>query len=1076
MDDKSKTKQDLIKELQSLRQKLSENEASDAHRQHNEHALWKSELFLKRSQEAGHIGSFTLDLRRNQESMQPWISTATMDEIFGIDENYHPRTGETWLNLVVQRDEVRQYFINQVLRKRAPFEMEYQIMRPRDGQLRWILGKGELEFDKEGNPVGMIGTVQDITERKKVEESLRESRNYLNKIINTVADPIFVKDRQHRWVLLNDAACILMGHDRDELIGKSDHDIFPKSEADIFWNNDELVFKTGIENVNEENITDARGMVHIAIIKKTLYTNSQGELFIVACINDITERKNSEADLQDREKMLNDILDGSPIPQFVIGKDHRILKWNRALEEYSGIRAADVVGTDRQWVPFYGEKRPVMADLLIDGAAEKIAQLYGGKYSKSKLVDGAYEATDFFPAVGTKGMWLHFTASVIKDSSGTVVGAVETLEDISDNKDAEEELNKSNDLLRGIIEAAPTAIIGIDLNGKVQSVWNRAAETMFGWSKAEVLGKFLPSIPSDKEDEFRNLREWVQSGKSLHGAEVLRQRRDGTPICLNVYASALFDTAKKIIGYVAVLVDITERKQSEDTLREREEFLSSIVENIPNMIFIKDAGELKFIRFNKAGENLLGQKRENLIGKSDYDFFPAEQADFFTKNDRGVLQRGELFDIPEEPIDTHTGRRILHTKKIPIPDKNGKPAYLLGISEDITERKLAEEEKEKLQSQLVQAQKMEFVGRLAGGVAHDFNNILGVIIGFTEITMMKMGLDDPLRENLSKILDAAKRSSEITRQLLAFARKQVIVPVLMDLNESVEATLKMIRRLIGENIELTWSPGNSPCRIMMDPSQLDQVLLNLCVNARDAISGVGKVNIQTDTVCFDENDCLPHTDVVPGKYVQLSVSDNGCGMDQETQEHIFEPFFTTKGLRKGTGMGLATVYGIVKQNEGFILVSSKLGDGSIFKIYIPMHEVEPSEAEKEAVQDLPHGKGESILIVEDDPMVLEINKIMLKDLGYKVLSANTPGEAIRIAQEYSQEIHLFITDVIMPEMNGKDLVERILIIRPEIKYLYMSGYTANVIAHHGVLKEGVHFIQKPFLQTDLAIKIRNILG
>ncbi|MFH2066565.1 MAG: transporter substrate-binding domain-containing protein [Pseudomonadota bacterium] len=394
---------------------------------------------------------------------------------------------------------------------------------------------------------------------------------------------------------------------------------------------------------------------------------------------------------------------------------------------------------------------------------------------------------------------------------------------------------------------------------------------------------------------------------------------------------------------------------------------------------------------------------------------------------------------------------------------------------DITKHKQAEEEREKLQGQLVQSQKLEAIGVLAGGVAHDFNNMLGAIIGYAELTMSKMDAADPYRRNLGKILDAANRSAALTRQLLAFARKQTVTPIVFDLNESVEAMLKMLRRLIGENIDLVWQPGTGRLNVKMDPSQLDQILANLCVNARDAIKDVGRITIQTDTASFNEMTCSFYADCIPGDYVKLSVSDNGSGMDKETASHIFEPFFTTKGLGHGTGLGLSTVYGIVKQNEGFINLYTEPGTGATFTIYIPCHADETAVKRETITDDIQYGQGETILIVEDDPILMEMGEMMLQRLGYSVLSAASPGDAIALVEEKGSGIQLFLTDVVMPEMNGRELADRLLAIRPGIKHLFMSGYTADVIVHRGVLDEGVNFLQKPFSIKELAAKIRSVL-
>lgn len=384
-------------------------------------------------------------------------------------------------------------------------------------------------------------------------------------------------------------------------------------------------------------------------------------------------------------------------------------------------------------------------------------------------------------------------------------------------------------------------------------------------------------------------------------------------------------------------------------------------------------------------------------------------------------------------------------------------------------------QRQSIEEQLRQAQKMESVGRLAGGVAHDYNNVLSVIMGFTELAMEEKDLTEPLRADLEEILKAAKRATDITRHLLAFARKQTIAPKVLDLNKSVESMIKMLRRLIGEDIDFAWSPGAGLWSIKMDPSQIDQILVNLCVNARDAIFGVGKVTIETKTVFFNTAYCADHHGFIPGEFVMLAVSDNGCGIDKKILNNIFEPFFTTKPLDKGTGLGLSTVYGIVKQNNGFINVYSEPGIGTTIKIYLARHKGNAVKIQMENTEKILAGHGETILIVEDDPSILKLARQILDGLGYIVLTQDTPEEAIRLAEEYTGEIHLLVTDVIMPEMNGLELANCLQPIYPNLKRIFMSGYTSNAIAHHGVLDEGMNFIQKPFSKKDLAIIVRKVL-
>jgi PAS domain S-box-containing protein len=420
--------------------------------------------------------------------------------------------------------------------------------------------------------------------------------------------------------------------------------------------------------------------------------------------------------------------------------------------------------------------------------------------------------------------------------------------------------------------------------------------------------------------------------------------------------------------------------------------------------------------------------------------------------------------------------RYLESNGSPMIDADGELAGYLGADRDITDRIKAEEEKEKLLLQLYQSQKMESIGRLAGGVAHDFNNMLSAILGHAELAMMKIPPSDQLCGDLKAIQAAAQRSAGLTRQLLAFARKQTVAPKVLDLNDTMAGMLKMLMRLIGEDIDLVWMPGTGLWPVRVDPSQLDQIMVNLCVNARDAINGVGKITLESENTSFDQEYCSVHPGFVCGDYVMMSVSDDGAGMSREALDHLFEPFYTTKEVGKGTGLGLPTIYGIVKQNNGFINVYSEPDRGTTIKIYLPRAVGESLEILPEIVVETPRGRGETILLVEDEPAILDVNRAMLEKLGYRVLTAGAPGEAIRKAREHALEIDLLVTDVVMPEMNGKDLCRVIMDIRPEMKCLYASGYSANTIAHHGVLDEGVNFIQKPFSMHDLAVKVREALG
>jgi signal transduction histidine kinase len=408
-------------------------------------------------------------------------------------------------------------------------------------------------------------------------------------------------------------------------------------------------------------------------------------------------------------------------------------------------------------------------------------------------------------------------------------------------------------------------------------------------------------------------------------------------------------------------------------------------------------------------------------------------------------------------------------------DADGRELLLMGTIQDITEQKKREEAEEKLEAQLHQAQKIESIGQLAGGVAHDFNNMLGVILGRVDLALRKAGSSSTLVTDLQEISKAAQSSAALTRQLLTFARKQVIAPKVLDLNEAVGGMLKMLQRLIGENIQLSWNATANLWPVKIDPSQLDQILANLCVNARDAIAGIGKISIKTENRTMDESatNALPY-DVVPGNYVQLCVSDDGCGMDKQVQAHIFEPFYTTKEVGCGTGLGLATVYGAVKQNHGFLTFDSEPGLGTAFNIYLPWASKAVEAQQETAEKPLLLGT-ETILLVEDDKMVLDMEMSMLKENGYTVLAAITTDLAQTLAMEHPGPIHLLVSDVIMPEMNGRELSEKLMLFRPDMKILFLSGYTADIISCEGVVEDEIHFLQKPFSFQTLTAKVREVL-
>lgn len=601
---------------------------------------------------------------------------------------------------------------------------------------------------------------------------------------------------------------------------------------------------------------------------------------------------------------------------------------------------------------------------------------------------------------------------------------------------------------------------------------NHSFEKVYGVACGELESN--PSLwiemahPEDREIARASAGELIETGKAT--AEYRIVRPDGGVRWLLDRKSLIRDEKGRVIQICGVASDITERKQAEIELAESEKKYRTLFENNSDGVLIADNLTKKFVIANKKICEMLGYSETELCALGVENIHPLNELPYVLRKFE-ELAAGTSTSAENLPCLRKDGTKFFSEISVGTFEMGGR-SYSMGMFRDITERKRVEEERHRLQMQLNQAHKMEAVGRLAGGVAHDFNNMLSVIIGTAQLALIHADPATQVCKDLQDILNAGERSANLTRQLLAFSRRQAISPEILNLNEALAGMIKMLQRIIGEDIELSWSPGYALWEVKIDPAQIDQILANLVVNARDAISGAGRVSIETENTSLDEEYCMRHADTVPGDYVLLSVRDNGCGMDRETMCHIFEPFFTTKVTGKGTGLGLATVFGIVKQNHGCIDVYSEPGQGTTFKVYLARFADETADEKKPEDKKALPGGAETVLIVEDEPAILSLGVRILDGLGYKVLSAIRPGEAVRLFEERSDEIDLLLTDTVMPDMNGRELADKLKSIKPSLKCLFMSGYTADVIAHRGVLDQEMNFIQKPFSIEALARKTR----
>ncbi|RPH92452.1 MAG: PAS domain-containing hybrid sensor histidine kinase/response regulator, partial [Calditrichaeota bacterium] len=581
--------------------------------------------------------------------------------------------------------------------------------------------------------------------------------------------------------------------------------------------------------------------------------------------------------------------------------------------------------------------------------------------------------------------------------------------------------------------------------------------------------------PNDHSRVVAALQEHAEKG-TLFDVIYRIQDANGDYRWWHDVGQAILDEAGKPTRMLGACVDVTEKHLAEELMVESRQMLLSVLDTIPVRVFWKDLN-LKYLGCNKSFVKDAGYDApQEVIGLDDYQMGWKDQAHIYRRDDFSVIESGVAKLNYEEPQTSPAGETLfLRTSKIPLRDANQQIKGILGTYEDITEEKKSEAETMRLRDQLQQAQKIESVGRLAGGVAHDFNNMLGVILGHVEMALQQAAVGHPLHQHLDGIRRAAQRSADLTRQLLAFARRQTIQPKAIDLNVALTGMQKMLERLIGEDVELQWNLGKELWMVCIDPVQIDQVLANLIVNARDALAGHGSIITGTTNITIRGDDKSFPAEIKPGDYVMLSVFDSGKGISPEALEHIFEPFYTTKGVGNGTGLGLSVIYGIVKQNNGYIDVKSKSDKGTLFRIFLPRFDSLITPIDKSPEVHAPRKGRETILLVEDEQMILDLGEAELLEQGYQVLTASTPQEALDRVQHYEGEIELLITDVIMPLMNGKELKEKLLLSRPHLQCLFMSGYTADIIAHSGALDKDVHFIQKPFTVQSFANVVRQIL-
>ncbi len=904
-------------------------------------------------------------------------------------------------------------------------------------------------------------------ERKDAHDALRASEARYRRLFETAQDGILILDAHSGLIIdVNPFLIRLLDYPREDFLGKTLWDIGPfkqiqESQAAFR----ELQDKEYIRYENLPLETRSGGRVNVEFVSNVYGVN--GKRVIQCNIRDITARKlaeesvaaqsrelarqaeelgRSRQSLEDKTRMLQRVLDSMSEGLVVADEQGKVVIWNPAADKLLGLGAANI--DIQEWSHHY---RLYLPDTVTPFPSDQLPltrAIYGEASTAVMFVRN--------PAFA-EGIFVEAYASPLKDKRGIVNGGVVAFRDVTESKRAEATLREYERVVEGLEEM----ILVVDRQYRYV-IANRAFLNFRGMSVEQVIGQFAAEVVG--QDVFA--AQVKEKMDDCFGGNVVQYemtynfpnlgKRDLSVSYFPIEGPAGVDRI------ACVLRDITERRVSEEALRKSEERFSKAFCNNPLAITISTEADGRYLDVNDAFLKLLGYKRRDVIGHT-----AAELRFWDEPSDRMEMLRQLRDDtqVAKHQTRYRTSKGEIREAEVWAEsiELDGQPC-VLAITRDVTETR-------RLEAQFRQAQKMEAVGRLAAGVAHDFNNVMSIVMGYSDLLLGLIAPENPMSRYVSETKKAAKRAALLTQQLLAFSRKQVVFPKLLDLNDVVHNATSTLLRLVGEDIEIEFRPTTPLGSIQADPGQMEQVLMNLVVNARDAMPNGGKIIIETGEAELDEDYVSRHPGAHTGQHIVLMVSDTGCGMDENIKSQIFEPFFTTKAIGQGTGLGLSTVYGIVKQSEGYILVYSETGKGTTFKIYFPkLREKAEALVLSHEVAEPPRG-AETILVVEDDKTLREITVKLLQDGGYRVVEAKDAGDALRIIAASQPEIDLLLTDVIMPDKSGAELARQAKESHPKLRSLFMSGYTGDLVGRQGVLIEEAFFLEKPFTRRSLLVKV-----
>ncbi len=1009
-------------------------------------------------------------------SLQNW-STNTIEnkcQAAGRGLHYSVDQAGVWVECIGTREPVIHNDYKSCLNKKGlpeghpPVIRELTVPIIQNGKVTAIIGLGnkpteytELDVRKVQT---LAGLAMDMIGRRRAELALNENKTLLQTQFANSPDLILVINREMKIVSVNRER--IGKYTAKELLNSDCIGIMSEGAKKLNRAKVELCFATGEMQEFECQIIKGN-WARIRLVKLEKKFDSDRVMLIAT---DITEAKKAEATIGEKDRLLADIINNVNEGIIVYDTDLNFKMWNPFMERLSGFAEKEVLNQPAT------ELFPFLEKV---GVVERLEQALRGEFPPAKE----------FKARSREGniIWVSDICGPMRDEQGQVVGVFSTIRDITKRRKMEQSLIDSESRYRLLADNTLDVIWLMDLNLTFTYV-NPSIVQLTGFSPEEWIGTNL-SDHCD-EEEFVKMAE-IAGGEMMNDSEnrgvVFESvfiKKSGERFPVEIVGKVILDDLGAPIALQGVTRDITERKKAETALQQANALLQAAMDCSPAGIVIADAPDAKIRYANDAALRIKGkgngQRQDGEETETYIDSWLIHHLDgSICQRDEIPLVRAIKFgETGDRQLVIHRPDeqdRVVWMHAAPILDDTRKAIAGIAVFPDITDLKQAEDENKKLEEQFRQAQKMESIGRLAGGVAHDFNNLLTGITGNVTLALMDLSQGDPLIETLGEIKKAADSAASLTRQLLAFSRKQIIDPKVLDLNQVIKSMHNMLQRLIGEDIDLRTIPKKELGRIKVDPGQVEQVLVNLVVNARDAMPDGGKLTIETGNVVLDEDYCRANSQVEPGDYVMLAVSDNGEGMDLQTQRMVFDPFFTTKKEGKGTGLGLATTYGVIKQHSGHIKIYSELGKGTTFKVYLPRVHEKVEELTRGSVwSGLPMGT-ESVLVVEDESMVRNIAIKILARQGYKVHHADTGATAIAMVEKDRLNVDLLLTDIVMPTMNGRELATRLTAMNPKLKVLFTSGYTENVIAHHGVLEKGINFLGKPYGPQSLVQKVREVL-